>query len=372
VDCPVERVTSGPAEHFFGYYDKTPWSPDGTSLLGLRVLGDVVQVGLVDRGWRAVGETAAWNWQQGAMAQWLGESAEVVFNTRSGSAVVDVASGARRDLPLPVYAVAPDGRRALSVDFGRLASVHETIGYAGASARGAGIDALDLVTGETELLVSLAALAAFEPHPAMAGAEHWVSHLAFDPAGARVVFLHRWSHEPRDESAWWHRLIVMDAHGGELRALETTDGMISHPTWRPDGAILVWSTHDGRTAYHLYADTVERLGDGVLTENGHCTYGPDGRWLLTDTYPDADGVQTLILYEPATGTRVDVGRFAAAPGLDYHARCDLHPRWSRDGMRVCIDATHEGSRQMYVVEVSSVTRRGSGPVAPTLRPGAGP
>jgi Tol biopolymer transport system component len=97
----------------------------------------------------------------------------------------------------------------------------------------------------------------------------------------------------------------------------------------------------------------EVVGDGVFTCDGHCSFSPDGRWILTDTYPDAEGKRTLILFRPEDGVRVDMGRFHAG-GLAGPVRCDLHPRWSPDGRRVCFDSVHEGTRQMYVMDVSEV------------------
>ena len=38
-------------------------------------------------------------------------------------------------------------------------------------------------------------------------------------------------------------------------------------------------------------------------------------------------------------------------------RCDLDPNWSRDGRSVCIDSIHEGSRQVYILDVSELTAR---------------
>ena len=51
---------------------------------------------------------------------------------------------------------------------------------------------------------------------------------------------------------------------------------------------------------------------------------------------------------------MDIGRFFAPRELDGEIRCDLHPRWSRDGTQVCLDSVHEGTRQMYVVEVRDI------------------
>ena len=92
---------------------------------------------------------------------------------------------------------------------------------------------------------------------------------------------------------------------------------------------------------------------GVINEDGHCTYSPDGRWILIDSYPDDDAKRALILYEPTENRRIDLGRFHSLV-LEGPARCDMHPRWNRQGTQVCFDSTHEGSRQIYVMDVSKV------------------
>ena len=99
------------------------------------------------------------------------------------------------------------------------------------------------------------------------------------------------------------------------------------------------------------------VGKGVLTENGHMTVSPVARnWLLSDTYPDsATNERILFLYDVATGLRHDLGSFYTDPGLKKENRCDLHPRWSRDGRHACIDSIHDGERQMYVMDVSALT-----------------
>jgi Tol biopolymer transport system component len=65
-------------------------------------------------------------------------------------------------------------------------------------------------------------------------------------------------------------------------------------------------------------------------------------------------MRTLILYRPSDGYRLDIGRFFAPRELDGEIRCDLHPRWSRDGQKICFDSVHEGHRQIYVVDVSEI------------------
>ena len=92
----------------------------------------------------------------------------------------------------------------------------------------------------------------------------------------------------------------------------------------------------------------------MLAEDGHCTYSPDRKWVLNDTYPDKDRLQTLMLNRVADGRR-STWQFLAPPQFKGAIRCDLHPRFDRRGKAVCFDSTHEGGlRQVYVADVASV------------------
>lgn len=396
--CPVTRISSGPFHHFFGYYEKSPWSLDGRYLLGIRVEpshwfpgpDDRAEIGAFDLEreghWQPFAQTGAWNWQQGAMLQWLDAFSErhVIFNTRTdngyGSSILDVEASKKRSLPLPVYVLVPGGRYALSLNHARLLATHPTIGYAerggGPSLELAphddGIYVMDLSTGSWRLLLSLAEVSDFQHDASMDGAIQWISHMAFNPSGTRMVFKHRWSHKPADQACWSHRLMAANANGTHLTVLEDSPGLISHPIWRDDETVLGWTHHNGQAGYYLYGDRtgeVQPLGADVLDENGHCSYSPDGRWLLTDTYPEAkfwefgDSVAgpsrsraTVILYHPDTNTRINIGHFSAPSQYQGVSRCDLHPRWSRDGQQVCIDSTHEGDRQIYLLDVADIVR----------------
>jgi hypothetical protein len=343
----------------------------------------------------------------GAQLQWLGGSGgrKVLFNVRTddasarfpffGAEIRDIGSGESRVLPMPVYVCAPSGDWALSVDYRRLYVTHETIGYPcdrippdpSLCPGDDGVWKMDLQTGAASLVVSYARLAAFDPRESMKRAIHWVSHIEVDPSSTRVLFLHRWTERVKDETCFLHRLITMAPDGSDLRLLECSDHplpqladdfdptavgtfdyeksewQISHPLWRRDGEIIVWGPHAGSIHYHLYQDQdageVRAIGKGVLTENGHMTFSPvDPRWLLSDTYPDAQTHErVLFLYDVEAGRRHDLGSFFADPKLSKENRCDLHPRWSPQGTQICIDSMHEGDREMYVIDVSRLVRR---------------
>lgn len=415
--CPVHRLGTGTGHHFFGYYNKTPWDAEDRRVLALevdRLTGDLTgretaRVGYFpsDRAaeFRVIDETTTWNWQMGCQLQWLnaGRGDRIVYNIRTdpetradmpfpefGARIRNVETGDTTDLPLPVYVAAPDGSYALSVNYSRFMLTHKTIGYASQGGEPPlanapeddGIYHMDLASGAWRLVLSLAQLTRVEPLPSMDKAVHWVTHLEINPASSRVLFIHRWTERVADETCFLHRLFTMNPDGSDLKLLECTDHplpqladdfdpdavgtfdyekseyQISHPMWADDGHVIVWGPHRDEIHYHLYDDRTgkaEIVGPGVLTENGHMTFSSDARWLLSDTYPDAaTNIRLLILYDMQTGIRYNIGSFATDPDLGKHNRCDLHPRWSRDNSRVCIDSVHEGERQMYVIDVSGI------------------
>lgn len=411
---PMRRLGDGSFNHFFGYYNKSVWDASNryvlahrTTLMTSALTPDLeCEVGYFDtqRGdaFRVLARTNAWNWQMGSQLQWLGRGRSIIFNRRSAdsdglyrgfaSTIIDIDTGTARDLSAPIYVAAPNGEFALSVNYRRLFITHETIGYPepGGPFRmplapdDDGIQRIDIDTGRVHRLVSYRDLRNFHPRPSMERAIHWVSHIEINPASSRILFLHRWTERVEDETCFLHRLITMNPDGSGLRLLECSDHplpqlsehfdpaavgtfdyekseyQISHPLWQDNTHIIVWGPHAGRIHYHLYEDSdagrVQVIGDGVLKENGHMTYSPtSGRWLLSDTYPDAKTDQRILfLFDTEAGIRHDLGSFYTPPWLKKVERCDLHPRWNHDGRLVCIDSVHEGSRQMYVLDVSSV------------------
>lgn len=410
----IRRVGDASAHHFFGYYNKSNFDREDKRLLAQRVdhfTGDITGRETATLGYfdleandqfHAIGQTTTWNWQMGSQLQWVGNSNHIIYNARTDSSdrdtpypdfcskLHDLDSGETRTLPLPVYVLSPDGHYALSVNYSRFMVTHKTIGYPAThqepelekAPSDDGIYRMDMESGDYQLILSLAQLRAFDPRPSMDKAIHWITHLEANPSGSRFLFIHRWTERVEDETCFLHRLFTVNGDGSDLRLLECSDHplpqlaegfdpnevgtfdyekseyQISHPMWKSDEEIIVWGPHDGAIHYHLYHDAtgkVDIIGPDILTENGHMTYSRDGRWILSDTYPDATtNERILFLFDTHTQTRHDIGSFFTPPDLGKHNRCDLHPRWSHDNKHVCIDSVHEGTRQLYLADVTHI------------------
>ena len=112
------------------------------------------------------------------MLQWVpGTRSEIIWNDRADgrfvSHVLDVETRRKRTLPHPIYALSPDGRSAVTVDFSRIADVRPGYGYNGLrdpyaddlAPAESGVFHLDLQTGRVRLVLSLADMARRGPIP---------------------------------------------------------------------------------------------------------------------------------------------------------------------------------------------------------------
>ena len=393
---PVRQITHGPKFHWFGYYDKLEFDPTSRYVLANEVdfegrspkADDVIRVGMIDLEdhdrWIDLGESHAWSWQQGCMLQWRpGSKSQIAWNDREGDRhvcrVLDVFTRRRRTIPFPIYALSPDGRHAIGADFRRIQDHRPGYGYAGlsdpckAEARPAdsGVWSVDLETGATRLIISIAQAAAIpyengDPDE-FATSSHWFNHLLYNTDGTRLLFLHRW--RPAADSKYARkyagvggfgtRMFTANADGSGLYVLDPY-GKTSHFVWRDSRTVTAWAWHpsDGSRFYDFKDRTreVSVVGRDVMAINGHNTYlaRMDNAWILCDTYPDAKRLQHPYLYHVPTNRRIPLGHFTSPPAYSGEWRCDTHPRSDPSGTKVVIDSPHNGGRQLYLIDISRI------------------
>ena len=373
----ARAVTQGPKHHFFGYYGICPWDATGQYLLCLEsdfherppAAGDSAVVGIVEMAsgkFEQLAETQAWNLQQGCMLHWLPTAPDrlITYNDRQDdrfvAVVLDIHTGQKRVLPYPISAMSRNGRQALGLNYARLKSLRPVVGYAGLPDPFAdqnhpvddGVYTIDTETGEASVLVSYEEAPAFlSDYGEVQSHKIWFNHTIINRDDTRFAFVVRY----RDADAEIRHTILLSAsmEGGDLRLV--TDLGASHFDWLTQELIFGWVTMKEGQKYYLINDNsgdYRAVRPDILTRNGHCSFTQDGTWLLTDEYPDAKDSASLLLWNMAEERRVDLGRFLSPQPFRGEIRCDLHPRWSRDERQVSFDSIHEGSRQVYVIDVS--------------------
>ncbi len=378
------RLSAAGVNTFFGYYDVPAVDAATGRHLAHRVAfrdrlpvaGDEAELGTFGPGgdgeFRPFARTRAWNFQQGAMLQWLGDGSGRVFYNDVQAAgpgyrgvLHDLATGRRTYTDRALANVSRDGRWGLAVDFDRLHDFRPGYGYAAQDDARAtvahpaddGIWVCDLRTGTSRLVLSLAAL-----HERVRGMSPLmeqkllVNHLTFNPSASRFVFLLRNFPAPgpavKGQSKWRTVVFTAARDGSDLRLI-VPPGYASHYHWRDDATVVFHC--DGPQGPQLYEITdaptprLVAIEPAFFKRDGHCSYSADGRWMLYDSYPDAAKQQHLTVYDLQKRRGRELGAFAALPVAITDVRCDLHPRWLPDG-RISFDSTHEGYRAIYVID----------------------
>ena len=186
----------------------------------------------------------------------------------------------------------------------------------------------------------------FEHRPEMEKMEHKVNHLMLSPNGKRFMVIHRWLKGGKKYS----RLLTCDINGKNLYNL-SDDDMVSHCFWKNDNEIIAYCRKGKTDGYYLMKDNsrdFDRKWD-FLTVDGHPSYSPDKKYVVTDTYPDKNRVSTIRIL--GDKTCIEIARVKSPFKYDNDTRCDLHPRWDRKGEQICFDGVFEGKRNLYVVKV---------------------
>lgn len=418
----VYETPSG-AHYFLGYYDKSPLDKNNERLLACRAGfidrmptdSDTLDIGYFvwnqSHQFVRIAQTKAWNWQQGAMAQWtaIGDG-HVIYNDRLNgkfvSVLIDPDSFEKTVLPMAYYTLSRDGRHALCIDNERHYWCRQGYSYQGISVKeknvpvypGDGIWRMDIPSGSITQIVNITDLIQDYSHPSMKNGVHYLEHLMLSPNGKRFCFLHRWT---MPDGGTYSRMFTANIDGGEVHLL-CDSGRVSHMSWVDASSIVAWAASptpintlrkykafarfvvkplmpfyraisrgnsiDGNTrisrlvsgdGYMIFFDQTsakKKVFDGVLVRDGHPSVSPANKSLMvTDTYParSDDFQQELILCDLDSESIVNSAKI---PNMEAYAgrpnRCDLHPKWSSDGKYISVDTLYENRRRIAVYDAA--------------------
>ena len=240
-----KRLTHGEGNYFFGYYDIPAWNKRGTYHLCHKVdfwrrmpkEDDVAEIGMIDfekSEYIKLGETTAWNFQQGAMLTWnpAAPDDEIIYNIRENnkymSVILNIHTGEKRFLDYPLANVDPTGHYGLSINFSRLFDFRPGYGYAGFTdpyyndnhPKDDGIYLVDLKTGKGKQILSLEYLWEYSNKSLTEDKKIVINHINFNTNGSRFVFLLRYFNKPKER--WGTAVITANRDGTDLYTLMIT------------------------------------------------------------------------------------------------------------------------------------------------------
>ena len=173
-----------------------------------------------------------------------------------------------------------------------------------------------------------------------------------NPSGTRFMFLHRWI----KNGVKFDRLLTCRMDGKDIYNLLDED-MVSHCNWKDDTTIIAFAhTHEfGNHYYILHDKSGEReVMDKYLPDvDGHPSYSPDGKYIITDSYPNFKRKQRLYLYDVQAKSCKQIAEVYSSKPYIHDTRCDLHPRWKRDSSEICFDGAQGKYRQVYTLKINN-------------------
>lgn len=409
-DIELVRVSPENRHFFFGYYDKHPWNKNQTKILGHEVFiegalplkSDQADIGFFEQHddnwfWQKLSSSPCWNFQQGAMLQWLDDE-HIIFNQllekSIKACIVDINSRSERFLEGPFYCLSSDKTKAYSICFNLINKYRPGYGYShcdnkkATNYRKTGLSSCDIQSGKTTLHIPFQNF--IDENWVKEDDSFWIDHILPAPDDKHIAFFLR---NLTDDGGVYTRLFFANTQEWSYWcALDT--GMASHACWFTGDQFGVWGRQQAfvksvsqsgwsrlirpfisfvrktgipnRIRSSLYGDKflffnlknkqVFSFAQNIPSNEGggHFSFDETSQWMINDTFPDKNGVRPLMIYNLRQNKRSDI-IYLKTP-LDIHStpwRCDLHPRWSPDNHWACFDSVHEGSRGIYIVNIST-------------------
>ena len=374
------QITKDNKEHLFAsYYGINSWSSNQRYVTILETdikfrlpdENDPATLGLVDMEtyeFIPLTKTRAWNFQQGCMAHWLATSPDslIIYNDFRKNSYVSVIMNVHtkeeiKIVPHPISAVSPNGKEAAGINFSRLRLTRPDYGYGGNGQdpkadipfpEDDGLFLIDLETGKSKLIISYEQVKNLVP-PISEGNIEWFNHTLFSRKGSKIFWLSRQiENKSRITTSF-----TVNRDGTNLQRCFPDNWAGSHFDWLDDDRLMVTANYEGKQYAHVLftigKKDYKRLGNGLLDYDGHGTFSPDEKWMVTDTY-SGGGLreQKIYLMEMKSEAVLSLGRYPQPPEYTGFWRCDNHCRWSPEGDIIGFNSTFTGSRQVYIIKLN--------------------
>ncbi len=339
---------------FFGYYDISSFNSVESTVLahGLKEKGraevDILMIDAKTKEVTKVGNTKAWNFQQGSRLQWVDDS-KIIYNKYDDkeekyvSVLYDVNSGKSSNYNFPIQ-VMHNGEYFLSINYYHLKLMGTEYGYDLPDTRN--LQELLLVNmnnSTSKVLFEIEDCIKKLKHEYANAINHHINHFLIKPDGKGFIFMLRFEKESRR----FDNLFYYSIEDKEINLLIENE-LLSHCSWRDDDSFIFWGKMKGVAGYYLYSISNMSCSIALTTENdGHPSFIDRNR-IITDTYPDRflrEKLYTIDLTDSSNELILEVSHPAF---YTKKTRCDLHPSISKSGKYYQIDVMMNGGRKMII------------------------
>ncbi len=385
---PILIAENGIIHRFF---DTSPISPSGKYAALFRLpyenakpkagdAGEVVVVELPSMREVFSTKTRGWETQMGANVQWGNSDDAIFYNDVDTSDWSEFAvrlnfkTGQKTRLNGTVFMVSPDGKKLVShnlrksrfaqVGYGVVvpdAFVKRNVGISDSD----GIFVTDVASNECKMIASIRDI--YEktvPSIAIDNPEKYEFYCfqaKWNPQGTRILATLQWT--PLGGGKRRRAVVTMNPDGSGIRTAITPEQWAKgghHINWMPDGQTLSMNLNvDGKKGLKII--TVKYDGSGLkkvyAPGSGHPSFHPLGvPYIITDAYvnelPLPDGKSPIRLIDVKNQTEKTVAKVLNPRVSDSEFRVDAHPVWVNGGTRVVFNATKNGKRCVYMLDVS--------------------
>jgi len=351
---------------FFGFHDKSPWSPSGQMLLANIFSGKGNEPLAINtpqeiaifsgQDWvekRIIADTRAWNWQQGSQLQWLDDE-RLLFNDflnkKCVARILGFDGKEKGNLPFPVGAVHTGTLMYASFCYETFGAAMPGYGYNfAANDASSGLKPMELVIGHIKNPGDFWSLDCND-----LGTRDWsigahgnycVSHTQFSPSGRYLAFMKRLNQKGIRLKS---EIFLLDLETRNVTAFPFQD-MVSHYCFINDSTLLAYGSISGEGDGFYVVDITtmshEKVTEFLNNRDGHPTCSMDGV-VAFDTYPDGSRHQELYLWRNRKVQANKIATLYAPLSFRGSTRVDLHPRISPDGKYLCFDTSFSGVRSL--------------------------
>jgi len=222
-----------------------------------------------------------------------------------------------------------------------------------------GLWLVNLENGQAKLIVPIASVRDRMPQVKDPKALAYFCHTVFSRDGSKIFWLARSVENLSNQKVvrkWETTAFTCNRDGSNVLRCFPDGWGGSHFNWLDGDRLMVTAKYNDAVYSHVLFTAGKsdymRVGRGLLDFDGHGVFSDDGQWMATDTYPDKLSERKLMVLRMADQAILPLGTyFVPEIYRETYSRCDLHPRWRPDGRMLAFNSVHEGSRQVYVIDI---------------------